>query len=132
MTKGRAVVRIDDQEDGDEEGEGSPDGGGAPASAAQVATRSKRNATHRVVLQDRSGRRVYGLELTRMERLGLGVTRIGEKIVVKKGAAVARGTILLEPSNCTFLGGYLETEEKMWVSERLKVLREAIGATDRR
>jgi len=129
MTKGRAVVRVDEQAAEGEEGEArTTQGGGGGAAVAKA----KRNATHRVVLQDRSGRKVFGLELTRMERLGIGVTRIGEKVVVRKGAVVARGSILLEPATCTFLGGYIESEEKKWVGERLKVLREAVGATDAR
>ncbi|CAI4214708.1 unnamed protein product [Parascedosporium putredinis] len=118
MTKGRAVVRVEEREDGDGDGGGGGGGGGASGSlassanavsSAAAATRAARrtNATHRIVLQDRSGRRVYGLELVRMDRLGVGVTRIGKR-------------------------GYVETEEKKWLAERLKILREAIGATERR
>lgn len=141
LKKGRAVVRVENEEEQDDAARATQGVGTVGARAATAATtgtapdgarKAPGNATHRVTLQDRAGTKLFGLELTRMPRLGVGVTRIGEKVVVKRGASLARGTVLLEPETCLFLGGYVESEEKRWVADRLKVLREAVGATDGR
>lgn len=129
-TKGREIIRLptagaDDGEDdlGDGAGTQNPARGAsaAPASAAK-------NATHRLVLQDCKGQNVYAVELKRIEKVGVGVTAIGEKIILKKGAIVARGTLLLEPANCTLLGGRIEAWQKPWLEGRIKRLKESVGA----
>jgi len=136
MNVGRAVVRIDNAGSDNEDhhpGDGVGDQAQPPGQAqgqGQNRQRGRRNVTHRLALQDRTGRRVYALELTRIPRIGVGVTRIGEKILLKRGCTVARGMVLLEPTTCMFLGGQIEGLQKRWVEERLKVLREMVGAVD--
>lgn len=87
-----------------------------------------RNATHRLVLQDCKGQKVYGLELVRMPEFIIGSPSIGAKILLRKGAVVARGTILLDSNNCQILGGKIEAWQKAWLDGRLARLREAAGA----
>ncbi|TPX18243.1 uncharacterized protein E0L32_002752 [Thyridium curvatum] len=149
QTRGREVVRLPPP--GSEEGEDDDRGGAAPtqqqqprgpaaaATAAAATTTGAgsagkpagKNATHRVVLQDCKGQKVFGLELRRLDRFGVGETVIGEKIVLKAGTVVARGVVLLEPATCKLLGGKVEAWQKSWVEGRLARLREAVGA-DRR
>ncbi|CRK20856.1 RecQ-mediated genome instability protein 1 like [Verticillium longisporum] len=86
------------------------------------------NATHRLVLQDCRGQNVYAMELTRIERIGVGVTAIGEKMLIRRGTRVARGTLLLTPENCVVLGGKIEAWQRPWVEGRLTRLREAVGS----
>ncbi|SPO04295.1 uncharacterized protein DNG_06978 [Cephalotrichum gorgonifer] len=137
LKKGRAVVRIENEDEDDAAARATQGGAARPTPApapgpGDAAQKASGNATHRVTLQDRAGTNIFGIELTRMPRLGVGVTRIGEKVVVRRGATVARGTVLLEPATFLFLGGYVESEEKRWVGDRLKVLREAVGVADQR
>lgn len=122
--KGRAVVRVENEEE-DENMDRATQGARAPERKAPG------NATHRLTLQDRAGTLLHGLELVRMPRLGVGVTKMGEKVLVKRGAVVARGTLLLEPGTCVFLGGFVEGEDERWVAGRLKALRESVGAEQR-
>lgn len=86
-----------------------------------------RNATHRLVLQDCKGVKVFALELKRME-VGVGKTNVGEKMLLKKGTVVARGTVLLEPEMCVLLGGKMEAWHRSWVEGRLARLKEAVGS----
>lgn len=127
MKRGRAVVRVENEEEDQDRERATQSAGGAGAGAAAEARKAGGNATHRVTFRDRAGTHLYGLELVRMTRLAVGVTKIGEKVVIKRGAAVARGTVLLEPGTCSFLGGYVEDEEKRWAASRLKALKEAVG-----
>lgn len=128
-TRGREVIRLlpvggAGAEGGEEEVVATPaarqggDAGGGPS----------RNATHRLVLQDCKGQKVFALELTRVPRIGVGSLHIGEKILLRKGTVVARGTIMLEPSTCQILGGKVEAWQKAWVEGRLARLKEAVGA----
>lgn len=102
-------------------------GGGGSNAAASSGGRGKK-ATHRLVLQDYAGRTVYALELKRVDRIGVSVTGIGEKMMLRSGTAVARGVVLLEPGNCVVLGGKIDAWQKPWVEGRLKRLREAVGS----
>ncbi|KAI0123681.1 hypothetical protein BJ170DRAFT_92116 [Xylariales sp. AK1849] len=134
QTRGREIIRLPaGGEDDDEAGYSSAATqaistgpnlrGGPPGSGA-----TPKNSTHRLVLQDFRGQKVYGLELKRMERIGIGTMNIGEKILLKKGATVARGTVLLEPTTCIILGGKVEAWQKAWIEGRLARLRETVGA----
>lgn len=130
MKRGRAVVRVENEEEDQDRERATQSAGGA--SAAAETKKAGGNATHRVTFQDRAGTHLYGLELIRMPRLAVGVTKIGGKVVIKRGATVARGTVLLEPATCLFLGGYVEEEEKNWATTRLKALREMVGTPEAR
>ncbi|KAL2105809.1 hypothetical protein VUR80DRAFT_7716 [Thermomyces stellatus] len=129
--RGRAVVRVENEEE-DQERQRATQGAGGGSGAPAESKKAGANATHRVTFQDRAGTRLYGLELVRMQRLAVGLTKIGEKVLIKRGAVVARGTVLLEPETCLFLGGYVEEEERRWATSRLKALREAVGASEPR
>ncbi|KAF7547776.1 hypothetical protein G7046_g8903 [Stylonectria norvegica] len=96
-----------------------------PHRAAEVRPAGK-NATHRLVLQDFRGTKVFALELRRMDGVGVGKTNVGEKILLKAGTVVARGTVLLEPEKCVLLGGKVEAWQKTWVEGRLARLRDAV------
>ncbi|KAI1166065.1 hypothetical protein F5B18DRAFT_119718 [Nemania serpens] len=150
QTRGRKIIRLPTA---DEEGElavddqgtqatmngverpGAQGRGGSVASPAAVAalavSKASTSSTHRLVLQDCKGQKLYGLELKRIDRIGIGTLNIGEKILLKRGAVLARGTLLLEPASCTILGGKIEAWQKEWVESRLARLREAVGADSR-
>lgn len=120
QTTGRRVIRIapaeEDEYDNVDEGSG------------RAQPQQRKNATHRLVLQDWKGRRVYAMELRRVEKIGVGNTSIGEKVMLKAGTVIARGTVLLEPEKCTMLGGKIDGWQKSWVDGRISRLKEAIGA----
>lgn len=107
-TRGREVVRV----------EPTPDEGDVP-----VVAGGGDKATHRLVLQDCAGQRVFAVELGRVERVGVGRTSIGEKMMLKKGTKIARGVVLLEGETCQVIGGKVEEWHKEWVKERLGKLK---------
>lgn len=140
QTRGREIIRLPT---GNDEDEFSVDGqatqsmaNGAerpvlrsgPAASANLANAAPKNSTHRLVLQDCKGQRLYGLELRRTDRIGIGTLNIGEKMMLKRGTILARGTLLLDPATCAILGGKIEAWQKDWVEGRLARLREAAGA----
>lgn len=136
QTRGRKIIRLPtgDEEDGpaiDDQGTQATVLQSRGASAAVAAPAVSKSSTHRLVLQDCKGQKLYGLELKRIDRIGIGTLNIGEKIILKKGAVLARGTVLLEPATCTILGGKIEAWQKDWVEGRLARLREAVGADSR-
>ncbi|KAK4150104.1 hypothetical protein C8A00DRAFT_46415 [Chaetomidium leptoderma] len=90
-----------------------------------------KNSTHKLVVQDCKGQKVHAIELKRVERLGVGKTVIGEKILLRAGTVVARGMVLLDPAQCVLLGGKVEAWHRAWVDGRLARLREAVGAERR-
>ena len=146
-TKGREVVRLpltppgteeDDvdtgvAEDDEFESQGPPSRGavatnGTTGTAQQKSQKSDKNSTHKLVLQDCSGQKVYALELKRVPQLGVGRTPIGEKILLKATTLVARGVVLLEPANVVILGGKVDAWHRAWCETRVRRLREAVGA----
>ncbi|KAI5863815.1 hypothetical protein GGS23DRAFT_596312 [Durotheca rogersii] len=136
QTKGREIVRLpirnaadgDDDEDGAGEDTAAGRSSGSAAASAAAAARANANATHRLVLQDCQGQKVHGVELKRIERVGVGVLNIGEKMMLRRGATVARGVVLLEPATCAVLGGKVEAWQRAWLDSRLARLKEAVGA----
>ncbi|KAI2627861.1 hypothetical protein GGR54DRAFT_628887 [Hypoxylon sp. NC1633] len=136
QTRGREIIRLptgneNEEEDGvvSEAASTARTNGEANADGAAAAGR---NATHRLVLQDCKGQRVHGLELRRIERIGVATLSIGEKVMLRRGATVARGVVLLEPATCVVLGGKVDPWHRAWVDGRLARLREAVGADARR
>lgn len=133
QTRGRQIIRLPTgNEDEDEDG---PVTAAEPQEQASRATartaplsKGPKNATHRLVLQDWKGQQVYGLELKPVEKIGVGTTSIGEKILLRAGTVVARGTVLLQPTTTAVLGGKVEVWQKAWVEGRLARLKEAIGS----
>ncbi|KAK2049636.1 RecQ mediated genome instability protein Rmi1 [Colletotrichum somersetense] len=130
---GRRVVRLAATEEAeyDNVDEGSAPGaagrGGTATQQVQQQQQQRRNATHRLVLQDYKGQKLYAMELRRIERIGIGSTSIGEKVMLKKGTIIARGTVLLEPDKCMLLGGRIDAWQKAWVEGRMARLKEAVG-----
>jgi RecQ-mediated genome instability protein 1 len=144
-TRGREVVRLPAAGTGDagEEGvgEGTQQVGGGQnlggqgqqaggAAAAAAGGRSK-NSTHKLVVQDCKGQKVHAIELKRVEKLVVGKTMIGEKILLRAGTVVARGVVLLDPAQCVVLGGKVEAWHRAWVEGRLARLKEAVEARER-
>lgn len=126
-TRGRQVIRVTDEENGEADGSSSS-AGQTQASRAGAAALGGANAVHRLVLQDGRGKKVFAVELKRISGIGIGKTHIGEKILLRAGAVVARGTVLLTPENCTLLGGKIEAWHEAWMEGRLARLRESVGA----
>jgi len=112
-TKGREIIRVAAPEDRDDAG-GNVQKGGGP---------------HKLLLQDATGRRVYGIELKALEGVGLGMS-IGCKMVLRN-AVVARGVVLLEPRTTTLLGGKIEGLHKAWKEGRKAELKKAIEESER-
>ncbi|KIH89061.1 RecQ-mediated genome instability protein 1 [Sporothrix brasiliensis 5110] len=130
--RGREIIRLptdggDGEGDDDTGAESSRSGPGRPATAASSGP-SDASSTHRLVLQDAAGNTLYALELTRIYRISVSRLRMGEKLLIKAGTAVARGTLLLEPTSVKFLGGQVESMHKTWLEGRLARLREAAHA----
>ncbi|GKT43403.1 reducing polyketide synthase DEP5 [Colletotrichum spaethianum] len=133
QTTGRRVVRLaaaeDPEYDNLDAGSGASAAGGGVRATQQVQQQQqqqRRNATHRLVLQDFKGQKVYAMELRRIERIGIGSTNIGEKVMLKKGTVIARGTVLLEPDKCVLLGGKVDAWQRAWAEGRMARLKEAV------
>ncbi|KAK1248222.1 hypothetical protein MKX08_006442 [Trichoderma sp. CBMAI-0020] len=133
-TRGRQVIRVVAPEDGDNEADASSSStaqqtqASRPAAAPAAIATGGANAVHRLVLQDRQGKRVFAVELRRINGIGIGKTHIGEKMLLKAGAVVARGTVLLTPETCTLLGGKIDAWHETWMEGRLARLKESVGA----
>ncbi|EGR48912.1 uncharacterized protein TRIREDRAFT_32543, partial [Trichoderma reesei QM6a] len=124
-TRGRQVIRVTAEEEEDESNEA--DGSSTTTQASSSTTRGGgsgtssggANAVHRLVLQDRRGKRVYAVELKRINGIAVGKTLIGEKMMLRAGAVVARGTVLLAPETCVLLGGKVDAWHEAWAEGRL-------------
>ncbi|KAH6606173.1 mediated genome instability rmi1 [Trichoderma cornu-damae] len=131
-TRGRQVIRVTASEDGDAEALSASTGQTQQASragaAAAAASSGGANSVHRLVLQDKQGKRVFAVELKRINGIGIGKTHIGEKMLLRTGTVVARGTVLLTPETCTLLGGKIDAWHEVWKQGRLARLKESAGA----
>ncbi|KAJ4325544.1 hypothetical protein N0V84_003419 [Fusarium piperis] len=123
-TRGREVVRVTAEDDDNPETQQRPTAGGA-----NTRTASKK-ATHRLVVQDCKGVKLYALELKRIDGISVGKTQIGEKMLLKAGTVLARGVVLLEPEKCVLLGGKIEAWQKTWADGRLARLKDEIGQNE--
>ncbi|KAG9250540.1 uncharacterized protein F5Z01DRAFT_357730 [Emericellopsis atlantica] len=119
-TRGREVIQVTGEEN---ENVGTQS---QPATQAQP-TQAGKNAIHRLTLQDRAGNKVYAIELRRIDKIGIGKTMMGEKILLKRGTVVARGTVLLTADKCVFLGGKIDAWQRTWVEGRLARLKAEVG-----
>ncbi|KAL7932497.1 hypothetical protein V8C35DRAFT_307252 [Trichoderma chlorosporum] len=131
-TRGRQVIRVADEESGEADGSSSFSSAAGQTQASRAAGAGPAsvgaNAVHRLVLQDGRGKKVFAVELRRVSGIGIGKTHIGEKILLRAGAVVARGTVLLTPETCTLLGGKIDAWHDAWVEGRLARLKESVGA----
>ncbi|CCC14167.1 unnamed protein product [Sordaria macrospora k-hell] len=127
QTRGREVIRLPTAGSGNEDDQLDMGDGGTQTQtaalaqnntvsqqAAQARERERKNATHKLVIQDASGQRLFALELKRVDEIGvplfvngkmIGGTPIGGKILLKRGTKMARGVVLLEPGLVKVLGG---------------------------
>ncbi len=128
--RGREVIRVTAEEGNGDFTAPSQQGGrnGSSGAAATTTPAAGRNATHRLVLQDCKGRRVYAVELKRIDQIGVGKTSMGEKLLLKAGTAIARGTVLLTPDRCVMLGGRVDSWHDAWAKGRLERLKQSVGA----
>ncbi|TGZ85057.1 hypothetical protein EX30DRAFT_326003 [Ascodesmis nigricans] len=86
--------------------------------------RTKKNACHKLLLEDAAGRRVWALEVERIEGVYVGMG-IGGKVWVGK-AEIARGVMLLKRDGVKVLGGKVEALDKSWKDGRREVLMRRI------
>lgn len=126
-TRGRQVIRVTTETDDDGVTESQAAQPQRPAPRAGVSTAGPAT-THRLVLQDCKGKKIFAVELKRMERVGVGKTCIGEKILLRAGAVVARGVLLLTPETCVLLGGKVDAWHKEWTDGRLERLKGSVGS----
>ena len=126
--RGREVIRVVDV-DAHERGVDGPGGGPGGASTATRtgtgATGANRTKTtsgpHKLLLQDSHGTTVSAFELETVPKIGIGMHEseaagiaIGAKILLKPGAVVRRGVVMLRVEDCVVLGGKVEGWEKSW------------------
>ncbi|KOS17935.1 RecQ-mediated genome instability protein 1 [Escovopsis weberi] len=136
-TRGRQVIRVAADEAAEAADDGDDDDGLRTEGQDQDLNRAQNqnqgqgqaglHTTHRLVLQDRMANRVFAVELRRIPRIGVGKTCIGEKMLIRAGTQVARGTVLLGPDNCVLLGGKIDAWHDAWVQGRLARLKEAVA-----
>ncbi|RDA91277.1 hypothetical protein CP533_6324 [Ophiocordyceps camponoti-saundersi (nom. inval.)] len=105
------------------------------AEALREVARGERTSGRQIVRLDESaeagvadedcrGTRVYAVELRRLPRIGVRSTAMGEKILLRAGTVVARGTVLLAPESCLLLGGRIDAWHDAWANSRLQRLEE--------
>jgi RecQ-mediated genome instability protein 1 len=99
--------------------------------SSSTTTSNSKNSTHKLLVQDSKGQTAQAIELRRVDRLAVGKTFIGEKMLLRAGTVVARGVVLLDPAQCVVLGGKVDAWHRAWVDGRLARLREAVGAERR-
>ncbi|RGP77348.1 mediated genome instability 1 [Fusarium longipes] len=128
-TRGREVIRVTAEDEDENDALQTQRLGGNRITAGPKP--ASKNATHRLVLQDCKGTKIFAMELRRHDGIGVGKTQIGEKILLKTGTVIARGMVLLEPDKCLLLGGKIEAWQKSWVDGRLARLKEEIQQSER-
>ncbi|EFY89263.1 hypothetical protein J3458_018810 [Metarhizium acridum] len=122
-TSGREIIRV-----ADDEGADAAESLAARGTGPRAPVSAGKKATHRLVVQDCKGTRVYAVELTRIDGIGVGKTNMGCKMLLRAGTPVARGTVLLTPENCVLLGGKIDAWHDAWMNGRMARLKEAAGA----
>ena len=106
-TRGREIIRVTEDEDTTNEG----------------TTRSK-SGTHKLLLQDVQGTRIYGIECSKVEGIGLNMD-VGTKLLLRE-AIVARGIVLLDNHCVRLLGGKIEAYHETWKKNRKTDLKRDI------
>ncbi|KAK2759814.1 hypothetical protein FQN54_002548 [Arachnomyces sp. PD_36] len=129
--RGRQIIRTVDIDEVGGQGTGTPEatqppagrggrGGGRGGGAAGRGGNATNTANttggslHRLVLQDAAGTKVVAIELKKIDGISFEKLSIGAKLVLKTGATVARGIILMEPETAIVLGGKIETMHREW------------------
>lgn len=118
-TKGREIIRDIPSEDGEN---------GKDAFAASIRDGKGRNGPHKLLLQDYKDTQIYGMEVSKVPKVG-NTMSIGCKIVVRN-LVVARGVAMLDGGNTMVLGGEIKELNEKWVGERKKMLQDAMPKKD--
>jgi RecQ-mediated genome instability protein 1 len=108
-TRGREIIRVVPGEDTDSE---------------QTQSIPQRAGPHKLLIQDSKGTKIYGVEVTSIDGVGLGMN-IGTKLILKD-MTIARGVVLLEPRTTTMIGGKLEELDQKWKIDRKARLQSAV------
>ena len=123
-SKGRELMRLEQVEANGEEQ--TP----AMRSSSTIAASSRiSKGPHKVLMQDVEGATAYGMEMGSIEGLGIGMN-LGAKLLLR-GAVVARGIVLLEPSTTSWLGGKIEGLHQQWNQDKKQRLVAAIEGQSR-
>ena len=125
-TKGREIIRVSAATTTATGGDFGDDDGAAAATVGGIPEVQRGGGPHKLLLQDASGRKVWGIELRGVEGVGVGMC-IGCKILLK-GALVARGTVLLEPETASVVGGKVENMQVKWREGRKAELKAQLAA----
>lgn len=120
--RGREIVRTVDVDSANARGAGA-------ASTTAVSSRGP----HKFVLQDAKGTKLVAFEKEKIAKMGLGDKEclIGMKVVVKKGAVVRRGIVMLSTSNVSVLGGKVDAWDEAWKKDAKKRLMDAVTRNER-
>lgn len=145
--RGREVIRnVSTNDDGtDDDGGPRQNAYGRPSGNNTLANRAGKKGTtgpHKLLLQDIAGTRIWGFELSRIEKItiintnpnsteGAGQsqvegTQIGCKLLLKKGTIVRRGMVMLSPSNVNVMGGKIEAWDDKWRTGRKPRLQQEL------
>jgi RecQ-mediated genome instability protein 1 len=108
--RGREIVRTVDIDGGD-----ARRGAAGVGPTAAVSSRGP----HKYLVQDAKGTKVVAFEKEKIEKMGLGDRDcfIGMKLVLKKGAMVRRGMVMLGRGDANVLGGKVEAWDEAWKKE---------------
>ncbi|CUS07465.1 unnamed protein product [Tuber aestivum] len=115
--KGKEVIRVVPEEEGDEGVSGGALG------RPRVAT--AKTGPHKLLVEDAGGRGVYGIELHDIQGVHVDMP-MGTKQMVLKNVTVCRGVLLLAPANTLVLGGKVETLNQQYLANRKQVLKAAL------
>ncbi|KAF8461106.1 hypothetical protein BDZ91DRAFT_684384 [Kalaharituber pfeilii] len=81
---------------------------------------------HKVLMEDAAGRRAWGFEVEKVPGIEIGgKMRLGAKVILRS-VPIARGLLLLQPSNTTVLGGKVEAWDNAWAQKRKESLKAAV------
>ncbi|RKF61373.1 RecQ-mediated genome instability protein 1 [Erysiphe neolycopersici] len=82
----------------------------------------------KLIVEDWKGTKTWALELRKVEKIDMPpAMNIGCKLWLRKGCKVARGVLLMEPTTVSIMGGKIDNRDKVWKTEREKILREALS-----
>ncbi len=124
--RGREVIRTvrgATDEDVDGEAETSIDRGANGAVTASASTK-RSHGPHKLFIQDADKTIVTALELGDISKIFIGDDGIciGCKVILKAGALVRRGMVMLTPETVVVLGGKIDSWDKKWREDRKKTL----------
>ncbi|KAK0113850.1 hypothetical protein ONS95_014096 [Cadophora gregata] len=126
-TKGREVIRVipatGEENDPSSAATQFPTQGNTQNQTSDKSSRGP----FKLLLSDFKGTTIWGFELRKVEKIGLPpLMGIGCKVLVRRGAKVARGVVLLEPGTVVVLGGKVDAEDKAWRAGREERLRREV------